>query len=182
MRKIILTYGLIAGAIVSAMMLITMPMYKSGQLNHENGELTGYTTMVIALSVVFFGVKSYRDKQGNGAITFWKGVQIGLLITLVAGAMYALTWEYLYPQIGHEYMMTFTEQHLNDLKSEGVSDAEIQEQREYWTNFMELYKNPLVRIPITLFEILPVGIIITLISSALLRRKEFLPATKPVQQ
>ena len=179
MRKLIITYGLIAGVIVSAMMLITMPLYNSGALNHEYGELTGYTTMVIALSVIFFAVKSYRDKKANGVITFWKGVQIGLLITLVAGSMYALTWEYVYPKIGNEYMQKYTEQYMKDLEATGISDAEIKEEREEMASFMELYKNPVVRIPMTLIEILPVGVIITLISAALLRRKEFLPSTEP---
>jgi hypothetical protein len=181
MKKPVLIYGLIAGAIVSGMMLITLPMYNSGALNHENGELTGYTTMVIALSVIFFGVKSYRDKQPTGNITFWKGVQIGLLITLVAGLMYAITWEYLWPRIGNEYMQKFTEQYIANLKAEGLTDAEVTKERDEMTGFMELYKNPLVRIPVTLMEILPVGVIITLITAALMRRKEFLPATKPAK-
>lgn len=179
MKKIILIYGLIAGAIVSVMMIITMPLYNSGVLNHENGEFTGYTTMVIALSVIFFGVKSYRDKQPDRTVTFWKALQIGLLITLVAGSMYALTWEYLWPRIGSEYMQKFMAQHAIELKADGTSDAEIRKSVDDMASFMELYKNPLVRIPITIMEILPVGVVLSLITAALFRRKEFLPLTKP---
>jgi hypothetical protein len=54
MKKIILVYGLIAGVIVGAMLLITMPLYESGTLKLDNGEWLGYTTMVVALSLVFF--------------------------------------------------------------------------------------------------------------------------------
>lgn len=181
MRKLTITYGLIAGAIVSGMMLITMPFYKNGTFNFDNGELTGYTTMVIALSVIFFGVKSYRDKQSSGVISFWKGVQIGMLITLIAGVMYAVTWEYLYADMGDEFMAKMTEHHMNDLREDGATDADIQKAREEMLGMMETYKNPFVRFPITIMEILPVGIIITLITAALLRRKEFLPATEPAR-
>jgi hypothetical protein len=175
MKKLIIIYGIIGGAIVSAMMLITMPMYKSGTFNFDNGEITGYTTMVM---VIFFAVKSYRDKQSNGTITFWKGVQIGMLITLIAGVMYAFTWEYLFADMGDEFMGMMTEAHMTELKDGGASDADIQKAREEMASNMEYYKNPFIRFPITIVEILPVGIIISLISAALLRRKEFLPATE----
>src|SRR5688572_28135034 len=92
MKKIVLVYGLIAGTISGGLMMITMPMFKSGTLDMNNGELIGYTGMVIALSLIFFGIKSFRDNQVDGTITFWKGCQIGLLIALIASVMYALTW------------------------------------------------------------------------------------------
>lgn len=179
MKKLILVYGFIAGAIVSAMMLITMPMYKSGSLKLENGELTGYTTMVIALSVIFVAIKSFRDKQPDRSITFWKGVQIGLLITLVAGIMYAFTWEYLYQDIGNEFMQKYSEKQMNELKASGASEAQIVQSQQEMSEFTEMYNNPLIRFSFTLFvEIFPVGVVITLIAAALLRRKEFLPSTE----
>lgn len=181
MKKPIIIYGLIAGAIVSAMMLITMPLYNSGSLSHDYGELTGYTTMVIALSVIFFAIKSYRDKQPDGAITFWRGVQIGLLITLIAGVMYALTWEFIFADYGEAYIQKFVESHMTDLKAEGMSDVDIQKERDEMAKLFELYKNPAIRFAMTIMEILPVGVIITVLASALFRRKEFLPATEPAQ-
>ena len=69
MKKIVLTFGLISGAIISAMFMITMPLYKSGALSMDNGEIIGYSTMVISLSLIFFGVKSYRDQHLHGVIT-----------------------------------------------------------------------------------------------------------------
>src|ERR1043165_378707 len=103
MKKIILTYGLIAGAIVSAMMLISMPLYNKGLISLDYGELIGYTTMVIALSMVFFGIKSYRDDHQNGAITFGKALQVGLLISVIATVMYAFAWEISYSQMSDEF-------------------------------------------------------------------------------
>ena len=179
MKKPIIIYGVIAGAIVSAMMLITMPMYNSGTLDHSNGELTGYTTMVIALSMIFFAIKSCRDNQSGGTITFWKGVQIGMLVTLIAALMYAITWEYLYADFGDEHMTKMKEHYMNDIKTSGKSAVEIQEASDDILGIMQLYKNPLIRFLMTIMEILPVGIIITVLASALLRKKEFLPTTEP---
>lgn len=176
MKRIVLTYGLIAGAIVGAMLLITMPMYQAGTLNLDNGELLGYTTMTIALSLIFFGVKNYRDRYLGGEISFLKAVQVGLLIMLVAGAVYALCWEVSYRNIGEEFTAKMTQHYMDKMKADGATEAELAEARADWESFSQLYKNPVIRFGVTLMEITPVGVLLTLVSAALLRRKDFLPA------
>jgi Protein of unknown function (DUF4199) len=176
MKRIVLTYGLMAGAIVGAMILITMPMYQSGTLNLDNGELLGYTTMTIALSLIFFGIKTHRDKNLGGEISFWKAVQVGLLIMLVAGAVYALCWEVSYRNIGEEFMAKMTQHYIDREKAEGATETELAKTKADWESFSEMYKNPFIRFGVTIMEITPVGVILTLISAALLRRKSFLPA------
>lgn len=177
MKKVILTYGLIAGSIVAAMMLITMPMYNSGTLNMNNGELVGYTTMVVALSLVFFGIKSYRDTYAKGLISFGTGFKVGILITLIASVMYGLAWEISYSRIGEDFTRKMTEKYYEDMKADGASEEALQQAKAEWESFSEMYKNPIVRFVFTVFvEIFPVGLVITLISAGILRRKEFLPA------
>jgi Protein of unknown function (DUF4199) len=180
MKKVILIYGLIAGSIVAVMMFITMPMYTSGNLNPDNGELVGYTTMIVALSLIFFGIKSYRDNYLKGVITFWKAAQVGILIALIAALMYGLAWEVTYSQIGEEFTKGMTDKHFEKLKAEGATEVEMVKAKEEWKSFEEYYKNPAIRFAMTLMEILPVGIIITLISAGLLRKKEFLENREPV--
>jgi hypothetical protein len=182
MKKVILIYGLIAGAVVGSMMLITMQMYKNGTLNLDKGELLGYTTMVIALSMVFFGVKSYRDNYSKGAISFGKGFQVGILITLVACVIYAITWEVSYSQIGEDFtkkMKVSYETKMNEkLKSEGATEAEIEAAKKQNEKMWEMYKSPLFRFVFTaMVEMFPVGLVISLISAGVLRKKEILPAT-----
>lgn len=177
MRKIIIVYGLIAGTIVGGLMLGTMAYYQSHEWNMENGHLLGYTTMVIALSVIFVAIKSVRDKHLGGAITFWKGCQIGLLITLIASVMYALSWEVSYRNIGDEFVEKMKSSYVEDLKAEGLTEAEFQTKKSEMEAIWESYQNPIVRFGYTLLEIFPVGLILTLISSGLLRKKEFLPPT-----
>lgn len=178
MKRTVLVYGLIAGAIVGAMLLITMPLYKSGTLNFDNGELLGYSTMTIALSLIFFGVKSYRDKNLGGEITFGKALQVGLLIMLVAGVIYSLCWEVSYRQVGDEFTQKMTQHYIDEKKTDGATEAELAEFKKEWESFSELYKNPVIRFGITLMEITPVGVVLSLLSAALLRRKDFLPATE----
>lgn len=176
MKKIILTYGLIAGAIVAAIMFATMPLWKNGTINFDNGELVGYTTMVIALSMIFFGVKSYRDNYSKGFISFWQGIKIGILITLIASIMYALAWEICYHTVASDFTEKMTQHYLEKAKSEATNEAEIQKAVQEMESFKEWYKNPLLRFGITLMEIFPVGVIITVLSAALLRKSHLMPA------
>lgn len=183
MRKVILQFGLLAGVIVSVLMLLNMALWDKGVLNFDSAELVGYATMVIALSMVFFGIKSYRDNHQNGAIKFGKGLQIGLLITFVASLMYATTWEAYYqtnPNI-QAHLDKYTEHYLSKLKEAGASPVEIEQQVKKMADLKEMYKNPVLRFGFTLMEILPVGIILALISAAVLRRKETLPALEPAE-
>jgi hypothetical protein len=81
MRRIVLTFGLIAGAILSAMMLLTLPFHD--RIGFDRALVVGYTTMVLAFLMVFFGVKSYRDNVADGSVTFGRAFKVGLLITAI---------------------------------------------------------------------------------------------------
>jgi hypothetical protein len=168
MKKIVLIYGLLSGAIVGAMFFITMPLYERGVLTMENGELVGYSTMVIALSLIFFGVKSYRDSHLGGSITFGKALTVGLLITLLASLIYAITWEVIYNTMT-DFVKEMGDKYFEKLRAEGTTQAKIDE-------YAVMYENPFIRFAMTLMEIAPVGILISLVSGGLLRKKEFLPA------
>jgi len=174
MKKIIITYGIIAGLISGGLMLTTMPLFENGTLNHDNGVLIGYTGMVIALSLVFFGIKSFRDNQLGGSITFSKAFLIGMAITMIASVFYAVAWEITYARSGEKYMQQWTDHELDKLKEGGATEADLQAARDKWKNFIVMYKSPLIRFGMTLMEIFPVGLLISLISAALLRKKEFL--------
>ena len=179
MRKVILIFGLLAGVIVSIFLVIIMALCENDTINLDNSDLIGYGSMVIALSMIFFGVKSYRDNYQNGAIKFGKALQVGLLITLVASLIYAAVGEAYYqtsPESQLALMDKYADHHINKMKEEGAPSAEIDQKAKEMAGLKEMYKNPLIRFGMTLAIILPVGIVITLISAAILRKKEFLPA------
>jgi hypothetical protein len=175
MKKIILVYGLIAGAITGGMLLITMPLYENGTLKIENGEWLGYTTMVVALSLVFFGVKSYRDNHLSGVISFGNALKIGLLISLVAAVIYALSWEVTMLTMKGDFAKQYGDKYIEKLKQENAPQEKIDKAKKEMEEFAIKYRNPVIRFSITMAEILPVGFIISVASAGILRRKNFLP-------
>jgi amino acid transporter len=177
MRRIVITYGLIAGAIVCAMMYLTMPIGKEKN-DFEMGEILGYVSMIVALSMVFFGVKIFRDKHLEGKITFGKGFVTGLYITLIAAVMYCVGWEIYYNTAASDFMANYTTNYIEKMQEEGASQQEIDEMTAEMASMSEMYKNPVIRFGMTFMEIFPVGLLISLISAGILRRKDFLPATE----
>jgi hypothetical protein len=173
MTRIVLIFGLISGAIAAALMWIMLIAMRSGAIGH--GLLLGYASMIISLSVVFFGVKSYRDNNG-GRISFFKGVQVGILISLICAVCYGVSWEAYYRTSGGNFMAEYSAQYVEKMKERGASDDEIAKTEKEMADMAELYKNFFVRFAMTLMEILPVGLIVTLVSAALLKKREVLPA------
>lgn len=169
MRKIVLTFGLISGAILSAMMLITIPF--QDQIGFDKGAIIGYTTMVLAFLMVFFGVKSYRDNVVGGTVTFGRAFKVGLLITAVASICYVATWEVIYYQLSPDFGDKYAAHAIEKAKKSGATDAQIAAQTKQMTEFKEAYKNPLVNIAYTMLEPLPVGILFALLTAVALSRK-----------
>lgn len=170
MRKIVLTFGLIAGGIMSAMMALTMVLWSS--INQDHGYLVGYSSMVLAFLMVYFGVRSYRDNVAGGEVSFFKAFQVGFLITLLATCCYVASWEVIYrnymPNFGDEYAAAV----VKKAKASGASEEEIARQTQQVTASMEQYKNNvLVRLAYTFAEPLPVGLVFALVTAGVLSRK-----------
>jgi hypothetical protein len=169
MRKIVWTFGLISGALLSVMMLITLPFLD--RIGFEKGELIGYTSMVLAFLMVFFGVKSYRDNVGDGHVTFGRALVVGLLITVVATLCYVATWELIYYQLAPDFGDKYAAYAVAKAKASGASEAQIAETMKQMTDFREMYRNPLVNMALTFLEPLPVGVPFALLSAGILSRR-----------
>jgi hypothetical protein len=169
MGKIVLTFGLIAGAILSAMMLITLPF--QDQIGFDKGAIIGYTTMVLAFLMVFFGVKSYRDSVAGGSVTFGRAFIVGLMITAVASVCYVATWEVIYYRLAPDFGDKYAAYAVEKTKKSGATAAQIAAKTKEMAEFNEMYKNPLKNIALTLLEPLPVGILFTLVTAGVLSRK-----------
>ena len=168
MRKIVLTFGFIAGAILSAMLFITLPMQE--QIG-DNGAIIGYTTMVLAFLMVFFGVRSYRDNVAGGKVGFGRAFTVGLMITLVASVCYTASWEVIYYKLAPDFGEKYAAYTVEKAKKSGATQAQIATQKKQMAEFMEMYKNPLVNIAFTLIEPLPVGLLFALVAAGVLSRK-----------
>jgi hypothetical protein len=177
MKKIVLTFGLISGGILSAMMLATMPFHDA--IGNDAALVLGYTTMVLAFLLIFFGVRSYRDNVAGGRVGFMKALGVGALIALVASACYVATWEAVYFGGKSDYIEKYQARELEKMRQSGASEAQLTAKQEEMQKFAEMYKNPLFNAALTLLEPLPVAVVFALVSAGILsrrRKNEPLPA------
>jgi hypothetical protein len=167
MKKIILVFGLISGAISSALMIVTVPF--ADRIGHSL--FLGYATMVASFLLVYFGIRSYRDNASAGSITFGKAFAIGICITLISCAMYVLTWEVIYFNFMHDFMDKYNAHVIAKLQESGATAAAVQAKMQQLNAFKKSYENIFFNMAMTFIEPFPVGLLITLISSAVLRKK-----------
>ena len=173
MKKNIIIYGLIAGIIVSILMLFSVNSisHREGSFDYNRSLLIGYASMLIAFSLVFVGIRNYRDKYNAGVISFGKAFRIGIMIVLIASTIYVLTWLIDYFFFIPDFAEKYSAHMLDNLRASGASRAEIDKQTKELANFASMYKNPFYNAMMTYAEILPVGLVVTLISALILKRK-----------
>lgn len=167
----ILTFGLIAGGILGALMAIMVPYCLSNTASFENAEIFGYTIQVLAFILVFFGVRSYREHVGGGAISFGKAFKVGILMTLIACAVYVVSWEIIFYNFVPDFADKYAAHMLQTMHDKGATAQAIEKATQEMARFKVLYKNPFFNVGMTFVEVFPVGLIMTLISAAILRRK-----------
>lgn len=169
MIRIILTYGLISGLVVITGIIGTILMsYSEVWL--------GYLIMLVALSSILVGVKQHRDQALGGVITFRTALLVGLGIAVVAGLVYIVVWEGYLAATGYTFMDQYVAQTLEAKRAAGVTGAAYQKVAAEMETMRRQYANPLYRLPMTFIEVFPVGLLIAVVSAALLRNPRFLPA------
>jgi hypothetical protein len=170
LKKTILIFGLISGVISSVLMCATIPLLRD--INHGNaGYYLGYTAIVLSFLLVFFGIRSYRDNLAGGSITFGRAFAIGIGITLISCVFYVVTWEIVYFNFLHGFMDSYFAQQIQKVQSTPGTAEAIQAKVAAIRHSQQMYENPLVNALYTFIEPFPVGLLITLISAAVLRRK-----------
>ena len=174
MKKNIIIYGLIAGILVSFLMLLSLNYIShcKGNIDYESSMLIGYASMLIAFSLVFVGIRNYRDKYSEGVISFGKAFKIGIMIVLIASTIYVFAWLIDYFFFIPDFMEKYSAHMLDKLKASGANQIEIDKQTQEMANLGKMYKNPFFNAMMTYMEILPVGLVVTLISSLILKRKK----------
>src|SRR5258708_26910848 len=138
----------------------------------------GDTGSVVSFVVVFVGIRSYRDNDGNGQITFGNAFAVGISITVISCIFYVVTWEILYFNFLPDFMDKYSVYIVEKLKASGASAAAVQVKVQELKKYKELYDNPFFNALMTFIEPFPIGLVITLISPALLRKK---PQSQPAQ-
>ena len=169
MKKIVLTFGLISGFILSALMAGSLLL--ADKIGSGHSMLLGYTIMVASFLLVYFGILSYRDNTLAGQISFGRAFACGLLITLITTACYVAMWEILYFNFMPHFMDSYFAAQIHTIQSSGLDPATTAARVAAIQHSQQLYQNPFINMAYTFIEPLPVGLIITLISAAVLRRK-----------
>jgi hypothetical protein len=170
MKKIVLTFGLISGVMMAAMMSVLLAFVD--KIGFDKGVIVGYTTIILGFMLVFFGIRSYRENVGQGRVTFGRAFAVGILITLIACVFYVVAWEIIYfkfmPDFGDKYASYEVQKARAAGANQQAIDAKVQEMKSLKAQL----DNPFINAAMTFTEPLPVGLIVTLISAAILRKKK----------
>jgi len=169
MKKTVLTFGLIAGVMISVLMGGNLLV--ANKIGSGHSLVLGYTTMVASFLLVYFGIRSYRDNTLAGQISFGRAFACGILITLITCVCYVAMWEVVYFNFMPHFVDSYFAAQIHKVQSLGLDPATSAARVAAIERSQQLYQNPLVNMAYTFMEPLPVGLIITLISAAVLRRK-----------
>jgi hypothetical protein len=180
MKKVVLVFGVISGLISSAMMFLTLPFIRSGAIDHKNGYVIGYTAIFLSFLLVFFGIRSYRENAG-GTITFGRAFSVGILITLISCVFYVVSWEILYFNFMPDFVDKWAARTVSTMREKGATEAAVAAKKKEMEKMKAMYDNPLINAAVTFIEPFPVGLVMTLVSAAILRRRSP-PATRGVAQ
>ena len=169
MKKTVLTFGLISGVMSSLMMLATLPFIDA--LGFDRGAIVGYSAIVLSFLLVFFGIRSYRENVGDGRITFGRGFAVGILITVISCVFYVATWEVIYFKFMPDFGDKYADYMVTQAKAAGASQAAIDAKVKEGKALKTMLDKPLVNAAMTFTEPFPIGLLVTLISAAALRKR-----------
>jgi hypothetical protein len=173
MKKNVLVYGLMGGLVVALLMLFNVHNFShcEGNVDMNTSMLIGYASMLLAFSLVFVGIRNYRNKYNGGIISFGKAFKMGMLMVLISSTIYVIAWLIDYFFFMPDFIEKYAAHMLDQLKASGASEVEIEQQTREMAEFGRMYKNPFFNALMTYIEILPVGLVVALISSLILKRK-----------
>jgi uncharacterized protein DUF4199 len=178
MKKVVIIFGLISGVISSALMFLTLPLMKNGTINFDNGEIFGYTAIFLSFLLVFFGIRSYRENAG-GTITFGRAFSVGILITLISCIFYVASWEIIYfklmPDFARGHIDKYAAHEISTMREKGATDSAIAAKKVEMDKMKAMLDNPFLNSAMTFIEPFPVGLIVTLVSAAILRKRRAAP-------
>lgn len=166
MQRNILIFGLISGGILCANMVLMVNMMYANT-GFKGNDVVGYTALVAMFSLIFFGVRNYRNKTLDGYIRFGKALKMGVLIALVASTLYVIVWLFYYYLLVPDFIDVYTAHVLKNCTPEDLPAKAAE-----MADFKEMYRNPLFVIVITYSEVFPVGLVVALVSALILKKKQ----------
>jgi hypothetical protein len=169
MKKTVLTFGILSGVVSALMMFGTV--FFVDEIGFDKGVFVGYTGIVLSLLFVYFGVRSYRDNQLGGKITFGRAFGAGMLITLISCLFYVVAWEIEYATVFSDFGDKYAAYAMDQARASGAGEAELAAKAAEMADMQRMLDNPVIRPFLIFIEPFPVGVVVALISAAVLRKK-----------
>jgi hypothetical protein len=175
MKKIVLTFGLLSGLIISGMFVLTIPLMDG--MSFEQGAVVGYASMLAASLLIYFGIRSYRDNVGGGVVRFGRAFAVGILIVTVSNVLYVATWKVVHPRFMPDFYQKYEAAAIEKARARNAPEKEIEDIKKS----IVMYQHPILNPLITFLEPMPVGLLVTLISAWVLsRRRQPVYACRPL--
>lgn len=169
MKKVVLVFGLLSGGVSAALMLMTVPFMH--RIGFDYGLVVGYTAIVLSFLFVYFGIRSYRDNVAGGTVTFGRAFAVGLLIAVISSLCYVATWEFVYFNLMPDFWDKYSAYAIEHARASGASPQTIEETSRQMSELKKSLDNPLVNAAYTFIEPFPVGVVVSLVSAGILRRR-----------
>ena len=170
MKKTVWKFGLMSGALVSALMAATLPFQDEKGFDHSL--VLGYATMVLSFLLIYFGVRSYRDNVGGGTVRFGRALAVGSLIGVIASVCYVASWEVMYFKFMPDFLTKYGAHELEKARAGGASEATLAQKKVELDKFEKMYQNPAINAAFTILEPLPVALVVALVSAGVLSRRK----------
>lgn len=169
MKKTVLTFGILSGLVSAGLMFATLPFLE--KIGFDKGLIVGYTGIVLSLLFVYFGVRSYRDNQQAGKITFGRAFGVGILITLISCIFYVAAWEVVSKNFMPDFADQYSAQVMAEARKSGASEAALAQKAAEMVEMKKMMEHPIVGKLMVFIEPFPVGLLMTLVSAAVLKKK-----------
>ena len=167
MNKIVLKYGMYGVAVMFIISVSAFFIFKNNH-NWEVQEIIGYTTIVLSLLFVYFGIRRWRDKYNAGQLSFAKGLGIGTLISLFPSVGFGLL-SWIEGVIDPEWQDKYYAHHIEKIKKT-TPPAELQATLKEIADQREMFSSPFAQFFFMFLTVFVIGFIITIISALILKR------------
>jgi hypothetical protein len=169
MKKIIWTYGLLSGTFITLFMLISM-YYCYQQTEMSGNMILGFSSMILAFSLMFVAIKKYRNESLGGSISFGKAFAIAISIAAIASTMYVIGWIIEFHTLMPDFMERYLNFSLQELENSGKSAEIIASEKEAIEQYRHSYDTLPGMILVTYLEIFPLGLIMALLAALVMKR------------
>lgn len=158
-------YGLIYGGIGIGISLLT---YGLGIEKDDSVQsIIRWVNIALPAVMIFLGIRARRDEEGNGFISFGSGFSAGMIIASISAVITGI-YTYLYMTVLNPGIVTYIKmKQEEELVKRGLSDSEI----EQVSGNMDMWTSPGMMTLYTVVGILLLGLVISLISSAILKKE-----------